>query len=155
MTSGIAYSQSATTLASGEGFGMNLSGVTTNSAEDDIAEFTNNNGQFSGIIDVNDQGSTSFGTRSRQTTLLTARSQVGEPVTPTTNGFLLTTYVVDINTAVAVSSDQNFVGLGALVQQNSSAKSNVVANHLAVLRVNASAHMTKSLTRRTLPQLTQ
>ena len=147
MTSGIAYSQSATTLASGEGFGMNLSGVTTNSAEDDIAEFTNNNGQFSGIIDVNDQGSTSF--RNTFSANYAADSTVAGrgAVTPTTNGFLLTTYVVDSNTAVAVSSDQNFVGLGALVQQNSSAKSNVVANHLAVLRVNASAHMTKSPTK--------
>jgi len=148
MTNGIAYSQSATTLASGEGFGMNLSGVTPNSAEDDIAEFTNNNGQFSGIIDVNDQGSTSF--RNTFSANYAADSTVAGrgAVTPTTNGFLLTTYVVDSNTAVAVSSDQNFVGLGALVQQNSSAKSNVVANHLAVLRVNASAHMMKSPTKK-------
>jgi hypothetical protein len=55
---------------------------------------------------------------------------------------------VDSSTAVAVSSDNTFVGLGALVMQNSSAKSNVVANHLAVLRVNASAHMRKSATKK-------
>ena len=49
MTNGVAYSQSDTTLASGEGYGMNLSGVTPNGArEDDIAEFTNNNGNFTG-----------------------------------------------------------------------------------------------------------
>ena len=151
MTNGIAYSQSATTLASGEGYGMNLSGVTPNSAEDDIAEFTNNNGRFSGIIDVNDQGATSFkNSFSADYAADTAVAGRGD-VSPNTNGFFLTTYVVDSNTAVAVSSDQNFVGLGALVQQNSSAKSNVVANHLAVLRVNASAHMMKSGTKKATP----
>jgi hypothetical protein len=148
MTNGIAYAQSATTLASGEGYGMNLSGVTTNSAEDDIAEFTNNNGNFSGIIDINDQGATSF--KNTFSASFAADSTVAGRgvVTPTTNGFFLTTYVVDGSTTVAVSSDNNFVGLGALVQQNSSAKSNVVANHLAVLRINPSAHMMKSTTKK-------
>jgi hypothetical protein len=148
MTNGIAYAQSATTLASGEGYGMNLSGVTTNSAEDDIAEFTNNNGNFSGIIDINDQGATSF--KNTFSASYAADSTVAGRgvVTPTTNGFFLTTYVVDGSTTVAVSSDNNFVGLGALVQQNSSAKSNVVANHLAVLRINPSAHMMKSTTKK-------
>jgi hypothetical protein len=152
ITNGIAYSQSATSLASGEGYGMNLSGVTPNSAEDDIAEFTNNNGQFSGIIDVNDQGSTSF--KNTYSASYAADGTVAGrgAVTPTKNGFFLTTYVVDSATAVAVSSDNNFVGLGALVEQNSSAKSNVVANHLAVLRVNPSAHMMKSATKKALPK---
>ncbi|HKV79467.1 MAG TPA: hypothetical protein VJP02_15065 [Candidatus Sulfotelmatobacter sp.] len=151
MTNGIAYAQSASTFASGEGYGMNLGGVTPNSAEDDIAEFTNNNGAFTGIIDVNDQGNTSFkNSFSANYAADTAVSGRGT-VTPTKNGYLLTTYVVDSSTAVAVSIDPNFVALGALVKQNSSAKSNVVANHLAVLRVNASAHMMKSATKKTLP----
>jgi hypothetical protein len=151
MTNGIAYAQSATTLASGEGYGMNTSGATTNSAEDDIAEFTNNNGQFNGIIDVNDQGTTSF--KNTFSANYAADSVVAGrgAVTPTRNGFFLTTYVVDSSTAVAVSSDNTFVGLGALVKQNSSAKSNVVANHLAVLRINPSAHMMKTATKKALP----
>ena len=144
MTNGIVYPQSATTLASGEGYGMNLSGVTMNSAEDDIAEFTNNNGNFNGIIDFNDQGVTSFKNPFSATYAADGTVSGRGTVNPTRNGFFLTTYVVDSSTAVAVSSDTTFVGLGALVKQNSSAKSNVVANHLAVLRVNASAHMRKS-----------
>lgn len=148
MTNGIAYLQSATTLASGEGFGMGLSGVTSNSAEDDIAEFTNNNGRFTGIIDFNDQGSTSFKNSFSADYAADAAVAGRGDVSPNSNGFFLATYVVDSNTAVAVSSDQNFVGLGALVKQNSSASSNVVANHLAVLRVNASAHMRKSATKK-------
>jgi hypothetical protein len=151
MTNGIAYLQSATTLASGESFGMNLSGATTTSAEDDIAQFTNNNGGFTGIIDINDQGTTSFKNSFSADYVADGAVSGRGDVSPNNNGFFLATYVVDSNTAVAVSSDQNFVGLGALVQQNSSAKSNVVANHLAVLRVNASAHMRKSATKRTIP----
>ncbi len=152
ITSGIAYAQTATTLASGEGFGMNLSGVTTNSTEDDIAQFTNNNGAFSGIIDINDQGATSF--KNSFSANYAADSVVAGrgSISPTgKTGFFLTSYVVDNSTAVAVSSDQTFVGLGALVMQNSAARSNAVANHLAVLRVNASAHMRKQTARRVPP----
>ncbi|HXJ88648.1 MAG TPA: hypothetical protein VMS18_17640 [Candidatus Binatia bacterium] len=139
-TNGIAYLQSATSLASGVGYGMNLTGVTTNSSEDDVAEFTNNNGVFKGIIDINDQGSTSFknafsGIYSADDTI-PGRGGVGQ----TTNAPLLTTYVIDGSTAVAVSADTGFVGLGALVAQNASAKSNVVASHLSVLRSRPSAH---------------
>jgi hypothetical protein len=149
-TNGIAYPQSATTLASGEGYGMNLSGATTNSAEDDVAEFTNNNGGFSGVIDINDQGATSFrntfsGSYSADTTIAGRGT-----VVQTRNAPLLTTYVIDSSTAVAVSADSNFVGLGALVAQNASAKSNVVANHLSVLRVRPSARA-KSARQKSLP----
>jgi len=145
-TNGIAYAQSATTLASGEGYGMNLSGLfaTANgsSSEDDIAEFTNNNGNFSGIIDFNDQGSTSF--KNTFTSTYTADPTVSGrgTVTPGRNAYNLTTYVVDSSTAVVVSTEANvndaYIALGALVKQNASAQSNLVASHLATLRVNAS-----------------
>jgi hypothetical protein len=139
-TNGVTYPQSATSLASGVGYGMNLTGVTSSSSEDDVAEFTNNNGAFSGIIDINDQGTTSFrnvfsGNYSADTTIAGRGS-----VLQTTNAPLLTTYVIDGSTAVAVSADPGFVGLGALVTQNASAKSNVVASHLSVLRIRPSAH---------------
>jgi hypothetical protein len=135
MTNGIAYPQSATTFAAGEGYGMNLSGATPNSSEDDIAEFTNNNGSFSGIIDINDQGMALSFKNSYAGNYTADTSVPGRgTVTNTKNGPLLTTYVVDSSTSVAVSTDPNMVGLGALVTQNASAKSNVVANHLAVLR---------------------
>ena len=141
MTNGIAYTQHATTFASGAGYGMNLSGATSSSSEDDIAEFTNNSGSFSGIIDFNDQGSWSFknsysGNYAADTTV-PGRGTVAN----SKNGPLLTTYVVDSSTSVAVSTDPNMVGLGALESQNSSAKSNVVANHLAVLRASPSSRM--------------
>ena len=157
MTNGVAYSQTATTLASGEGYGLNQSGVFFDSvqqfstAEDDIAEFTNNNGHFTGIIDVNQQGSplfkNSFSADYTADTTVAGRGSVS----PNSNGYFLTTYVVDNSTAVAVSSDNTFVGLGVLAKQNSSAKSNAVANHLAVLRGNASAHMRNSTAKKASP----
>ena len=151
MTNGIAYPQSTTTLASGEGYGMNLSGATSNSSEDDIAEFTNNNGSFTGIVDLNDQGATSFKNTFSATytadPTVSGRGTVANPK----NGYLLTTYVVDSATTVVVSTDPSIVALGALVKQNAAAKSNVAANHLAVLRINPSAHMTKSVMKKALP----
>jgi len=51
-----------------------------------------------------------------------------------TNAVGLNTYAVDDATTVAVSIDSTFVALGALVQQNSSAKSNAAVAHLAVLK---------------------
>jgi hypothetical protein len=150
MTNGIAYAQTATSLASGEGYGMNLSGANTTSSEDDIAEFTNNNSSFSGIIDINQQGSTSF--RNAFSANYSADSTVPGrgTVNPTKNGFLLATYVVDSATAIAVSTDSSFVGLGALVTQSASAKSNAVTNHLAVLRMAPAARM-KSRTKKAIP----
>ena len=147
ITNGIAYAQSASSLASGEGYGLNQTGVffdnmsSFSSAEDDIAEFTNNNGSFSGIIDGNQQGSLAFKNSFSADYSADATVAGRGSVSPANNGYFLTTYVVDNSTAVAVSSDNTFVGLGAFVKQNSSARSNVVANHLAVLRVNASAHV--------------
>jgi hypothetical protein len=142
MTNGIAYTQHATTFASGAGYGMNLSGATSSGPEeDDIAEFTNNSGSFRGIIDFNDQGSLSF-KNSYSGNYAADTSVPGRgTVANSKNGPLLTTYVIDSSTSVAVSTDPNMVGLGALVSQNSSAKSNVVANHLAVLRATPSSRM--------------
>jgi hypothetical protein len=137
MTNGVAYTQTAgPTLASGEGYGLNLSGATPNSAEDDIVEFTNNNGTFGpGIIDFNDQGTTSFKNTFNSSYVADGTVPGRGTVTPSnSNGYLLTTYTVDSNTTVAVSTDPNYVALGALVKQNATAKSNVAVTHLSVLR---------------------
>jgi len=157
MTNGVAYAQTATALASGEGYGLNQTGIFLDSAqqsstaEDDIAEFTNNNGRFTGIIDINQQGSTffknSFSADYAADTTVSGRGSVS----PNSNAYFLTTYVVDDSTAVAVSSDNTFVGLATLAKQNSSAKLNAVANHLAVLRANAAGHVRKSAAKKASP----
>jgi hypothetical protein len=145
-TNGVAYPQAASpTLASGEGYGMNLSGVFAQSggftnAEDDIAEFTNNNGTFGpGIIDFNGQGSAQF-KNTFQATYTADNTVAGRgTVTPSNNGYFLTTYTVDDTTTVAVSTDPQLVALGALVRQNATAKSNAASAQLSVLRTAKSA----------------
>ena len=142
ITNGVAYTQAATpALATGEGYGMNLSGVFlqnggfTNS-EDDIAEFTNNNGTFGpGVIDFNEQGQSLLFKNTFQASYAADSSIPGRGVvTPSNNGYLLTTYTVDGTTTVAVSMDPTLVALGVLAEQNATAKSNAAAMHLTVLR---------------------
>jgi hypothetical protein len=122
---------------------MNLSGVafgvTTDNAEDDIAQFTNNNGGFSGIIDFNDQGTLSFKNSFSAQYAADPTTPGRGTVTAVANSVNMTTYVVDGSTAVGVSSSSTFVGLATLAMQSSTAKSNIVANHLAVMRASTSA----------------
>ena len=137
---------------------MNLGGLffdnTTgsSSAEDDIAEFTNNNGTFGpGIIDFNDQGSTAFKQTFQSTYSADSTVSGRGTVTPQTNGYFLTTYVIDGSTAVAVSTDPSYVALGAVVKQNATAHSNAAAAHLTVLKAasKAVANKAKQLRRQT------
>jgi len=138
VTGGVAYAQGASpTLATNQGYGMNLSG--TNSVEeDDIAEFTYNNGTFSsGHIDFNDDGSTNFDLNFSSTYAADSTVSGRAVVTPGANGLNLVSYVIGNSTgpaAVFVETDNNQVGLGALVTQTASAKSNAAMQNLTVLR---------------------
>ena len=130
MTTGVAYSQTATSIASTQGFGMNLSGSNSSGEEDDIAEFVMNNTALGGLIDFNDQGATSFAQRF-------AATYAADDTTPgrgtvTSNSMNLVTYVVDSSTVVFVEVDKNQVGLGSLYSQTASAKSTRVAFHFAM-----------------------
>ena len=149
ITNGVAYTQAASpALVTGQGYGMNLSGIflqsggVTNS-EDDIAEFTNSNGTLGpGIIDFNGQGTLQF-KNTFQATYAADNTVPGRgTITPSnSNGYLLTTYAVDGTTTVAVSSDSSLVALGVLAEQNATAKSNAAATHLSVLRAASGAAM--------------
>jgi len=140
VTGGIAYAQgSSPTLAASQGYGMNLSGFNS-VEEDDIAEFVNNSGTLTGLIDLNDIGATAFD--QTFSSGYTADSTVTGRgvVTPGSNSsFNLVTYGVDASTAVFVETDSGQVGLGSLASQNASAKSNAAAQHLTVLRLTAGA----------------
>ncbi|MGC1650961.1 MAG: hypothetical protein WA741_34480 [Candidatus Sulfotelmatobacter sp.] len=130
MTTGVAYSQTATSIASSQGFGMNLSGSNSSGEEDDIAEFVMNNTALSGLIDFNDQGATSFAQRF-SATYATDATAPGRG-TVTSNSMNLVTYVVDGSTVVFVEVDKNQVGLGSFHSQTASAKSTRVAFHFAM-----------------------
>jgi hypothetical protein len=115
---------------------MNLSG--TNSVEeDDIAEFTNTSGAWTGHVDFNDSGTTGTSFGNTYTSTYAADSAVTGrgKVTAGTNGFNLVTYVIDSSTVAFVEIDSNQVGLGSLVLQNASASSNAATRQLAVLQM--------------------
>jgi len=144
VTDGIAYAQGGSpTLASSQGYGMNLTGSNNSIStsvleEDDIAEFTNNSGTLTGLMDFNDGGSTAFdqsysASYAADTTGIPGRGTV---MAPTNNSaYDMVTYVVDSSTAVCIGTDSNFVAVGSIETQNASAKSNAAAQHLAVLRL--------------------
>ncbi len=149
ITSGVAMLQSSTTLASGQGYGLNLTGVNPNGEEDDIAEFTNTNGSFSGLVDFNDLG-TLNGNRSFTGTYTADSTNSGRGQI-TSSSFNLISYVVDNSTSVFVEVDTNpnpQVGLGAFQLQNASAKSNLAARHLAALRLKPGVRPAKGALKR-------
>jgi hypothetical protein len=146
MTNGIAAAQSATSLASSQGYGMNLTGSNTSGEEDDIAEFTNNNGSFTGFIDFNDQGSTTFDQKFSATYSADSTLAGRGVVTGGSNAPNLITYVVDSSTTVFVETDSTQIGLGSFVMQNASAHSSLAERRVAVAPVRPGAN--KALKRR-------
>jgi hypothetical protein len=134
VTSGVAFRQGGTaTLAASQGYGMNVTGSNQNSEEDDIAEFKTTSTGVSGIIDINDQGQTSFS--QKLTGSYSADSgNTGRGILQTNNfnGFY---YTVDGSTALFLEADSTQVGLGSFQTQNASASSNLAASHLAMLRI--------------------
>jgi hypothetical protein len=134
ITAGVAYTQTATSITSAQGYGLNLTGINPSGEEDDIAEFTNTSGSFAGLIDYNDQGTTSFDKRFSATyTVSGATSRA----TIASGSFNLVSYVVDNATTIFVEVDPNpnpQVGLGSFGLQTPGTKSNLSAMHLAALR---------------------
>ncbi len=66
LTVGAAFAQTAgAAIAASQNYGLNLSAIDTNGGEgdfeeDDIAQFLTTSSGFSGIIDINDEGTTTF-----------------------------------------------------------------------------------------------
>jgi hypothetical protein len=142
VSAGVAFAQSSTSLASGQGYGFNLSaanigGINGGFEEDDIAEFVTNGGAFSGIIDVNDEGQPSFNQR------LNGNYTLDSPATGrgvlTSNLFNGAFYIVSGSDVLFLETDSTQLGAGAFQVQNSSAKSTLTASHLAMLRLKPGA----------------
>jgi len=119
VTAGVAYLQGSNpALASSTGYGMNLAGINT-VEEDDIAEFVNNAGTFTGLIDFNDAGSRNFGVKFSGSYAADSTVTGRGTVTPGSNSFHMTTYGIDATTTVFVETDSNQVGLGSFESQGS------------------------------------
>ena len=147
ITAGVAYSQSETTIQSAQGYGLNLTGVNANGEEDDIAEFTNTNGTFTGLVDYNDStlsGIALSGNQKMNATYATDATVSGRGVITSNNSFNLVSYVVDSSTVVFVEVDGTQVGLGSFQLQTPGASSNFAARHLVALRLKAGANKARN-----------
>jgi hypothetical protein len=138
--SGIAYpAQSSTTFATGQGYGLNLTGdnVGVGGAEvDDIAEFTAaSSGAITGYVDENSgvngpTGNISLGTTSSFQDLGGGRGEIGtgaNSINTLNGGFLLTYYTVDGTTVPFIESDSGQVALGVMLEQDASSSAAAIA----------------------------
>jgi hypothetical protein len=138
ITSGAAFAQSSQTFAASEGYGLNISAFNTSEGleEDDIAEFTLTGSSFSGIVDINDGGSTSFDQSFSSSTY--------DPPDGTGRGFAATIehgnpfisftfYVVNSSTVLFLETDSNQIGAGTIeLQSGSGAQARIALVHPAV-----------------------
>jgi len=121
ITSGSALVQSSTTFAASAGYAVNLSAVNTSSEEDDIAEFTATSTSFSGLIDVNDEGTLNPDQR-----LSGSYQTVSGPAgrySLTSNAFSGNFYTVDGSTVLFLEMDDNQVGTAIFEMQSAPSSS--------------------------------
>jgi hypothetical protein len=133
---GVALAQSTPTpsLQASQGYAMGLSAVNSSSEEDDIAEFSTTSSSFSGIIDLNDQGTTSFDQPFKGNyTLDSPVTGRGELTTTSTSGVNGVFYAVDSSTVLFLETDSNQVGTGIFELQNSGAQGALASQHAQVV----------------------
>ena len=156
---GAAYPQTSTSLASSQGFGMNLTGANANGEVDMIAEFvTNSSGGFSsGLYDANNNGSTgglisnaqlngSNSTPPTYTNNANGRGTISFPdlqVNNNTNGvgaLTLEFYAVNDSTLIFIETDTDQGGVGTLQQQNASGSVGAIQPAFSMVRPAVTAH---------------
>ncbi len=134
VTGGVAYPQSSTSFASGQGYGLNLTASNTFGGyeEDDIVEFTNTSNNLAGLIDVNDQGNTP-GPQNFSGAYAADSSNPGRALI--TSGFFnLTSYTVNSTHTSYIEFHGGQVGMGSIGQQPSQSQG-AIATRMAVLRL--------------------
>jgi hypothetical protein len=142
ITAGNALVQTNTSLASAQGYGVDISalniGTGTIYEEDDIAEFTSTSTGFSGLVDVNDEGQTTGnnpptfdGTYS---SISTGRYQFAANSNGAFNGVSGAVYTVDGSTLLFLEGDNFQVGTGMFQVQNASGSDAQAAQHVPVFR---------------------
>lgn len=116
LTTGVALAQTATSFATAQGYGLNLTASNGNGfEEDDIAEFTVASPTFKGLLDVNDQGS-----RTRGISLsgqFAPDPAVAGHGSASSNQFNYNYYVVSSSTTLILETDRNQVGVGGFELQ--------------------------------------
>jgi len=162
ITTGAAYQQTAgATFASGQGYGMNLSGVNDSTGSpvevDDIAEFTAASGGTlsSGVIDENSapsgipNQSLALTAGTYGTIGSTGRYGISATAGTTNNstllgGFTLSFYTVDGTTFPFIEMDGDQVSTGVIVEQSPTASSPALArSRMFVVRPLINSHIAR------------
>jgi hypothetical protein len=137
ITAGVALTQSATSVASSSGYGMNLTGadLINNIELDEIAQFQTTSSTFTnGLLDENDGGPESVKNFSGAYSV--GSNGAGSATNLNSGLQSMFFYVADTSTVVFISTDPNQVAVGAFQTQStpSAAQAAVVQRHLAMLR---------------------
>jgi hypothetical protein len=127
VTAGVAYLQSSTTLAASEGYGLNLSAINLGNGsgafeEDDIAEFQTTSSTFTpGIVDINDEGSTTYKQSFSGTYTGVTTGEYTASTTEAGTAFVnFAFYAVNGSTFLLLEIDGTQIGTGIFEQQNAS-----------------------------------
>ncbi|HTC56691.1 MAG TPA: hypothetical protein VK706_09795 [Candidatus Sulfotelmatobacter sp.] len=153
VTAGTAFEQSATTLGTAQGYGLNLTGENSDGEVDDIAEFVvNSSGTLSdGLIDENDNGievlpNQALGPNGVYSFAGTGYGSISYPQTETTliGALDLAFFVANSSTVVFIETDAGAqTGVGSLQLQSASGASPALAHtqaHAAALKAVAASH---------------
>jgi hypothetical protein len=127
ITSGVAYVQTGTTFAASQGYGLDLSAINIASGEgefeeDDIAEFTSSSTGFTGILDINDEGSTTPQQSLSGTYSAAAAGYYNVTINQTDYDLeTFNLYAVNDSTFLMLEIDPGQIGTGAVEIQNATA----------------------------------
>jgi len=133
-SSGSVLVQSSTSFSASAGYAVNLSAVNTSSEEDDIAEFTATSSGFSGLIDVNDEGTLNPDQRLSGNYQTVSSGPAGR-YSLTSNAFNGNFYTVDGSTVLFLEMDNDQVGT-AIFETQSAPSSSANLARAAVLHPN-------------------
>lgn len=139
ISGGNVYNQSATSISTSQGYGLNLTGANYYGEVDLIAEFATSGSSMNGLYDVNNFGYTasdlslgtgtySIGSNGRGTASFPALQTNGNSAIGALN---LTFYVVDSSTVVFIETDGNQLATGTFQLQNASGTAAAAQFHSA------------------------
>lgn len=141
ITSGAAFAQTSQTFAASQGYGLNISAFNTGGfEEDDIAEFTTTSSGFTGIADINDQGTQLLHGHALSGTYTPDSPATGRGEAATTNFINFTFYVVNSSTVLFLETDSNQIGAGTIEVQSGSASPGMAQARIATVHPVARAH---------------
>jgi hypothetical protein len=147
VTTGAAYAQTSTALAASQPFGFNLSAVDLGNGspfeEDDIAQFTTTSSGFGGIVDINDEGTTTFDQAFVGTYTATIDSTGRGTATTTEAGnayVSFTFYAVSNTQFLVLETDTTQIGAGTFELQSAPGAGGAARAHIAMVHPVVRAH---------------